>query len=72
MKQHFQIPWAQILIVCAALVMALGNGGALFRWSKKRWGNGKPSDGACKCWTSTFVPYLRIWVIRIFLPWRLP
>ena len=27
MKQHFQIPWAQILIVCAALVMALGMGG---------------------------------------------
>ena len=26
MKQHFQIPWAQILIVCAALVMAFGMG----------------------------------------------
>ena len=25
--QHFQIPWAQIRIVCAALVMALGMGG---------------------------------------------
>lgn len=29
MKQHFQIPWAQILIVCAALVMALGMGGSV-------------------------------------------
>ena len=29
MKQHFQIPWAQILIVCAALVMAFGMGGSV-------------------------------------------
>ena len=67
MKQHFQIPWAQILIVCAALVMAFGMGGSV-QVEQEAVGQRE----AFRRSLQMLDQYLWIWVIRIFLPWRLP
>lgn len=71
MKQHFQIPWAQILIVCAALVMAFGMGTSV-QVEQEAVGQREAFRRSLQMLDQYLCAYLRIWVIRIFLPWRLP
>lgn len=71
MKQHFQIPWAQILIVCAALVMAFGMGTSV-QVEQEAVGQREAFRRSLQMLDQYLCALSEDLGDPVFLPWRLP